>query len=178
MFLLAPASVSREIHFFSPLSTRSSSPSLICQNKSDSQVHFSLSLSLSLSLMAIVEEWMELANGCVCCTVQTSSVSSVSTLLLNRNPRIQLNQFFRIWFGFSEYKGLLQSGDDFVWRVDSNFNGRFVIDVEFLDLKISSVNVSTYRESHVCFSLLLLFSLFKTNIKNTKIHSYINKVNT
>ncbi|KAF6169100.1 hypothetical protein GIB67_038597, partial [Kingdonia uniflora] len=39
-----------------------------------------------------------------------------------------------------EYKGLLQSGDDFVWRVESNFNGRFVIDVELLDLKISSVN--------------------------------------
>ncbi|KAF6158471.1 hypothetical protein GIB67_022068 [Kingdonia uniflora] len=28
-------------------------------------------------------------------------METVSTLLPNRNPRIQLNQFFRIWFGFS-----------------------------------------------------------------------------
>ncbi|KAF6156635.1 hypothetical protein GIB67_017771 [Kingdonia uniflora] len=58
--------------------------------------------------------------------------------------QVLLHQFFAV-----EYKGLLQSGDDFVWRVDSNFNGRFVIDVEFLDLKISSVN---YEENQIAKS--------------------------
>ncbi|WCJ44356.1 BTB/POZ domain-containing protein [Euphorbia peplus] len=35
---------------------------------------------------------------------------------------------------------LLRSCDDFVWPVDSTFLGRFIIDVEFLDLKIYSLN--------------------------------------
>ncbi|CAA6667669.1 unnamed protein product [Spirodela intermedia] len=37
---------------------------------------------------------------------------------------------------------LLRTSDDFVWPIDSTFNGKFIIDVEFLDLKISLVNGS------------------------------------
>ncbi|KAF8405713.1 hypothetical protein HHK36_007790 [Tetracentron sinense] len=34
----------------------------------------------------------------------------------------------------------LRTSDDFVWPVDSTFHGRIIIDVEFLDLKISPLN--------------------------------------
>ncbi|XVE55327.1 hypothetical protein DITRI_Ditri03aG0149900 [Diplodiscus trichospermus] len=34
---------------------------------------------------------------------------------------------------------LLRTSDDFVWPVDSTFHGRFVIDVEFLDLRICPI---------------------------------------
>ncbi|KAF3447621.1 hypothetical protein FNV43_RR12808 [Rhamnella rubrinervis] len=35
---------------------------------------------------------------------------------------------------------LLRTGEDFMWPVDTTFHGRFIIDVEFLDLKIYSPN--------------------------------------
>lgn len=35
---------------------------------------------------------------------------------------------------------VLRTSEDFVWPVESIYHGRFVIDVEFLDLKISSLN--------------------------------------
>ncbi|XP_058218168.1 BTB/POZ domain-containing protein At1g21780 [Rhododendron vialii] len=38
------------------------------------------------------------------------------------------------------HERLLRTSDDFVWPVDSNFLGRFIIDVEFLDLKICPLN--------------------------------------
>ncbi|KAM6579243.1 hypothetical protein CsatA_003017 [Cannabis sativa] len=38
------------------------------------------------------------------------------------------------------HERLLRNYDDFVWPVDTTFVGRFIIDVEFLDLKICSVN--------------------------------------
>ncbi|KAJ9673616.1 hypothetical protein PVL29_023271 [Vitis rotundifolia] len=38
------------------------------------------------------------------------------------------------------HERLLRTSDDFVWPVDSTFHGRFVIDVEFLDLKICPLN--------------------------------------
>ncbi|PON41169.1 Voltage dependent potassium channel [Parasponia andersonii] len=38
------------------------------------------------------------------------------------------------------HERLLRTCEDFVWPVDSTFVGRFIIDVEFLDLKICSVN--------------------------------------
>ncbi|CAA7404482.1 unnamed protein product [Spirodela intermedia] len=38
------------------------------------------------------------------------------------------------------HERLLRTSDDFVWPIDSTFNGKFIIDVEFLDLKISLVN--------------------------------------
>ncbi|XP_010104503.2 BTB/POZ domain-containing protein At1g21780 [Morus notabilis] len=38
------------------------------------------------------------------------------------------------------HERLLRTSEDFVWPVDSNFVGRFIIDVEFLDLKTCSVN--------------------------------------
>ncbi|CAL5417420.1 unnamed protein product [Camellia sinensis] len=38
------------------------------------------------------------------------------------------------------HERLLRTSDDFVWPVDSTFLGRFIIDVEFLDLKICPTN--------------------------------------
>ncbi|XP_061361881.1 BTB/POZ domain-containing protein At1g21780 [Gastrolobium bilobum] len=38
------------------------------------------------------------------------------------------------------HERLLRNHDDFVWHVDTTFVGRFIIDVEFLDLKISPLN--------------------------------------
>lgn len=38
------------------------------------------------------------------------------------------------------HERLLRTSDDFVWPIDSTFHGRFIIDVEFLDLKISPLN--------------------------------------
>lgn len=41
------------------------------------------------------------------------------------------------------HERLLRTCDDFVWPVDTTFVGRFIIDVEFLDLKICPLNVSS-----------------------------------
>ncbi|XP_024961655.1 BTB/POZ domain-containing protein At1g21780 [Cynara cardunculus var. scolymus] len=38
------------------------------------------------------------------------------------------------------HERLLRTSEDFVWPVDSTFHGRFIIDVEFLDLQVYSVN--------------------------------------
>ncbi|KAK2351862.1 BTB/POZ domain-containing protein [Trifolium repens] len=38
------------------------------------------------------------------------------------------------------YERLLRTQDDFVWPVDTTYVGRFIIDVEFLDLKICHMN--------------------------------------
>ncbi|XP_039120364.1 BTB/POZ domain-containing protein At1g21780-like [Dioscorea cayenensis subsp. rotundata] len=38
------------------------------------------------------------------------------------------------------HERLLRTSEDFVWPIDSTFHGRFVIDVEFIDLKISTLN--------------------------------------
>ncbi|KAF3633181.1 BTB/POZ domain-containing protein [Capsicum annuum] len=38
------------------------------------------------------------------------------------------------------YERLLRTSDDFVWPIDSCLQGRFIIDVEFLDLKIYTPN--------------------------------------
>ncbi|XP_078163527.1 BTB/POZ domain-containing protein [Carex rostrata] len=38
------------------------------------------------------------------------------------------------------HEKVLRGSDDFVWQVDSMFHGRFTVDVEFLDLKIASIN--------------------------------------
>ncbi|CAK7346968.1 unnamed protein product [Dovyalis caffra] len=38
------------------------------------------------------------------------------------------------------HERLLRTSEDFVWPVDSAFHGRFIIDVEFLDLKICPLN--------------------------------------
>lgn len=45
----------------------------------------------------------------------------------------------------------LKSSEDFVWAIEVPLGGRFIIDVEFLDLKTSSPNVK----------ILLTFSLVK-----------------
>ncbi|MQL79404.1 hypothetical protein Taro_011833 [Colocasia esculenta] len=38
------------------------------------------------------------------------------------------------------HERLLRTSEDFVWPIDSTFHGKFIIDVEFLDLKISPLN--------------------------------------
>ncbi|KAJ3681517.1 hypothetical protein LUZ60_016006 [Juncus effusus] len=38
------------------------------------------------------------------------------------------------------FEKVLRGSDDFSWQVDSMFHGRFIVDVEFLDLKIASIN--------------------------------------
>lgn len=35
---------------------------------------------------------------------------------------------------------LLRTSEDFVWPVDTTFHGKFIIDVEFLDLKVAAMN--------------------------------------
>ena len=50
-------------------------------------------------------------------------------------------------FGAAVHDRLLRTCDDFVWPVDSTFHGRFIIDVEFLDLRICPLNVSSFMLS-------------------------------
>lgn len=40
---------------------------------------------------------------------------------------------------------LIKNDDDFVWTVDTTPVGRFTIDVEFLDLKICTMKVSSFK---------------------------------
>ncbi|KAH7567919.1 hypothetical protein ACOSP7_009810 [Xanthoceras sorbifolium] len=56
-------------------------------------------------------------------------VLRVSTAGSNRRPCIS-----------PIHERLLRTCEDFVWPVDSTFHGRFIIDVEFLDLKICPLN--------------------------------------
>ncbi|KAK3041386.1 hypothetical protein RJ639_001584 [Escallonia herrerae] len=56
-------------------------------------------------------------------------VLRVSTTGTNRRPYIS-----------PIHERLLRTSDDFVWPVDSTFHARFIIDVEFLDLKICPLN--------------------------------------
>ncbi|XP_058087311.1 BTB/POZ domain-containing protein At1g21780 isoform X2 [Magnolia sinica] len=53
----------------------------------------------------------------------------VSNIGANRRPYIS-----------PVHERLLRNSEDFVWPVDSTFHGRFIIDVEFLDLKIYPLN--------------------------------------
>lgn len=39
------------------------------------------------------------------------------------------------------YERLLRTSEDFVWVTDFNSPGRFIVDVEFLDLKIAPLHV-------------------------------------
>ncbi|KAK9162262.1 hypothetical protein Syun_003164 [Stephania yunnanensis] len=56
-------------------------------------------------------------------------VLRVSNLGANRRPYIS-----------PIHERLLRTSEDFVWPVDSTFHGRFMIDVEFLDLRICQLN--------------------------------------
>ena len=56
--------------------------------------------------------------------------------------RVQLVDRF---FPFSVvHEKQLRTSEDFFWQIDSTLNGKFVIDVEFLDLKISPDNVRAF----------------------------------
>ena len=41
--------------------------------------------------------------------------------------------------------------EGFVWTIDSSFTGRFVIEIEFLDLKVADSSVSTVSPSTFVF---------------------------
>ena len=56
----------------------------------------------------------------------------------------QVEPSFVFAFNAAVHERLLRTYDDFVWPVDTSFAGRFIIDVEFLDLKICPMNVSSY----------------------------------
>ncbi|XP_050235389.1 BTB/POZ domain-containing protein At1g21780 [Mercurialis annua] len=56
-------------------------------------------------------------------------VLRVSNAGLNRRPYIS-----------PVHEKLLRTCDDFVWPVDSTFHGRFIIDVEFFDIKVCPLN--------------------------------------
>ncbi|XP_077233073.1 BTB/POZ domain-containing protein [Tasmannia lanceolata] len=56
-------------------------------------------------------------------------VLRVSNVGVNRRPYIS-----------PVHERILRTSDDFVWPVDTTFHGHFIIDVEFLDLKISPLN--------------------------------------
>ena len=53
------------------------------------------------------------------------------------------------------YDKLLRNSEDFVWPIDSSFHGRFIIDVEFLDLKIATMNVR-----NTCFFLCIFLECY------------------
>lgn len=62
------------------------------------------------------------------------------------------------------YDKLIRTTDDCVWHVDSSFHGRFTIDVEFLDLKISPLNVSLFSR---LFSIRFPWLMTTAQIKIT-----------
>ncbi|KAM6545395.1 hypothetical protein CsatB_026131 [Cannabis sativa] len=62
----------------------------------------------------------------------TWTITLIWVLFIKREPNSLV--FFNV------HERLLRNYDDFVWPVDTTFVGRFIIDVEFLDLKIYSVN--------------------------------------
>ncbi|XP_020088893.1 BTB/POZ domain-containing protein At1g21780 isoform X1 [Ananas comosus] len=55
------------------------------------------------------------------------------------------------------HERLLRTSEDFVWPIDSAFHGRFIIDVEFLDLKIPAINggeaSSIWPNENIMYSL-------------------------
>lgn len=56
-----------------------------------------------------------------------------------------MNRFINtVLLNAAVHERLLRTCEDFVWPVDSTFHGRFIIDVEFLDLKICPLNVSSF----------------------------------
>lgn len=69
------------------------------------------------------------------------------------------------------HERLLRTGEDFVWPVDTAFTGRFIIDVEFLDLKIYSVNVS-------CFVQLSLYNQRKYGYSIYVFHDFRGEMQT
>lgn len=47
---------------------------------------------------AIVEEWVELANGCVCCTVKHSLVQALEQLVQRKDRCFVSLSLFKRWF--------------------------------------------------------------------------------
>lgn len=50
----------------------------------------------------------------------------------------------------------LKNNEDFVWAIEVPLTGKFIIDVEFLDLKITSPDVSIYL---LILTTILLYRL-------------------
>lgn len=53
---------------------------------------------------------------------------------------------------------LLKNNDDFVWAIDILFSGRFIIDVEFLDIKIVPQSVSNSDSFISKFSTIVYYN--------------------
>ncbi|KAH1215919.1 BTB/POZ domain-containing protein [Glycine max] len=71
-----------------------------------------------------------------------------SHFCLPTRPRAQFasppqNATMKIEIAFTFHERVLRTSEDFVWPVDTAFLGRFVIDIEFLDLRTCPVNGET-----------------------------------
>ena len=55
-----------------------------------------------------------------------------------------------------------KSNDDFVWAVENFFSGRFIVDVEFLDLKIASPSVNHSNLFSFCILHIWVLSIWMT----------------
>lgn len=65
-------------------------------------------------------------------------------------------------FNSAVHERLLRTSDDFVWPIDITFQGRFIIDVEFLDLKIGTVYMSSSQVYYIrlfCFIIIIFGGL-------------------
>lgn len=60
-------------------------------------------------------------------------------------------KFLDVLLPVAVHERLLRTSEDFVWPVDSAFHGRFIIDVEFLDLKVCPTNVSILEDYAVLY---------------------------
>lgn len=61
---------------------------------------------------------------------------------------------------YAVHERLLRTSEDFVWPVDSTFHGRFIIDVEFLDLKICPLNVSSSALPFYCVRMMVSVNFY------------------
>ncbi|XLT04781.1 hypothetical protein HN51_043530, partial [Arachis hypogaea] len=74
--------------------------------------------------------------------------------------------FFRYGFPIVVHERILRTYDDFVWPVDTSFIGCFIIDVEFLDLKICPLNSSVGVKC--CLALIYFWYLFRATGDDTR----------
>ena len=71
---------------------------------------------------------------------EPSRVSKEQPPVARFNLRVSNAGSSRRFYISPVHERILRTYDDFVWPVDTSFVGRFIIDVEFLDLKICPLN--------------------------------------
>lgn len=110
-------------------------------------------------------------------------IKLVSTSSPNRKTIVHPGCFFFVnYFGQASFKSVplvcimivyfyscavifdkqLKSNDDFVWAVENFFSGRFIVDVEFLDLKIASPSVRHSNLSSCCILHIWVIFIWMT----------------